>query len=191
MASDPARATADRHRLACRGFGVVVSRVGDAWGNPSPCTEWDARAVLEHVIGFHDVLLLRPLRAKPQRPKDDPVARWQVTETAIGDVIGAHVSAHVADHVVDMPGGRTMDLERLLPMLTTDVLAHTWDLARAAGVPADLDSDLCERSLVAVRDASAIAASGLYDPPVEVPSGAGVEERLMASLGRDPGWAPR
>jgi hypothetical protein len=24
----------------------------DAWPAPSPCTEWDARAVVEHVIGF-------------------------------------------------------------------------------------------------------------------------------------------
>ena len=87
MASDPMSAPVDRHCRACAGFGQVVAQVGDRWGRPSPCAEWDARGVLEHVIGFHDVLLLRPLGAKPQRPKDDPVARWQVTEAAISGLI--------------------------------------------------------------------------------------------------------
>jgi hypothetical protein len=35
--------------------------------------------VLEHVIGFHDVLLLRPLGLKPDRPRDDTQRRWELT----------------------------------------------------------------------------------------------------------------
>jgi hypothetical protein len=35
--------------------------------------------VLEHVIGFHDVLLLRPLGLKPDRPRDEPCRRWELT----------------------------------------------------------------------------------------------------------------
>ncbi len=185
MASDPMKAPVDHHRRACAGFGEVVAQVGDRWGRPSPCAEWDARGVLEHVIGFHDVLLLRPLSAKPQRPKHDPVARWQVTEAAISGVIGGR-----QDHVVEVPGHRAIDLVHLLPMLTTDVLVHTWDLARAADVPIDLDTELCQLSLAVAGDSPAIAASGLYDPPVDVPADANVQARLVAWLGRDPCWAP-
>lgn len=181
MASDPMSAPVDRHCRACAGFGQVVAQVGDRWGRPSPCTEWDARGVLEHVIGFHDVLLLRPLSAKPQRPKDDPVARWQLTEAAISGLIRA---GH--DRVVEVPGDQVIDLVHLLPMLTTDVLVHTWDLARAADVPIDLDPELCQLSLAAAGDAPAIAASGLYDPPVDVPPDANVQARLVACMGRDP-----
>jgi uncharacterized protein (TIGR03086 family) len=185
MASGPMRAPVDHHRRACAGFGEVVVQVGDRWGRPSPCAEWDARGVLEHVIGFHDVLLLRPLGAKPQRPKDDPVARWQVTEEAIGGLIGARL-----DHVVEVPGGRDIDLVHLLPMLTTDVLVHTWDLARALDVDIDLDPELCQLSLAAAANSPAIASSGLYDPPVDVPADASVQGRLVACMGRDPRWAP-
>ena len=185
MASDPMRAPVDHHRRACAGFGEVVDQVGDRWGRPSPCAEWDARGVLEHVIGFHDVLLLRPVNAKPQRPRDDPVARWQVTEMAISVLIGGR-----HDRVVEVPGDRAIDLVHLLPMLTTDVLVHTWDLARAADVPIDLDPELCQLSLAAAGDSPAIAASGLYDPPVDVPADANVQARLVACMGRDPRWAP-
>jgi uncharacterized protein (TIGR03086 family) len=185
MASDPMKAPVDHHRRACAGFGEVVGQVGDRWGRPSPCTEWDARGVLEHVIGFHDVLLLRPFSAKPQRPKDDPVVRWQVTEAAISGLIGGR-----RDHVVEVPGDRVIDLVHLLPMLTTDVLVHTWDLARAADLPIDLDPELCQLSMAAAGGSSAIAASGLYDPPVDVPADANIQARLVACMGRDPRWVP-
>ena len=42
---------ADRHRRVCKIFGDEVSAVGDHWQTRSPCGEWDARGVLEHVIG--------------------------------------------------------------------------------------------------------------------------------------------
>ncbi|WP_216638101.1 maleylpyruvate isomerase N-terminal domain-containing protein, partial [Mycobacterium colombiense] len=64
------------HLAVCRRFGEAVRAADGKWHRPSPCDAWDARAVLEHVIGFHDVLLLRPLGLKPDRPPDDPRARW-------------------------------------------------------------------------------------------------------------------
>ena len=46
---------------ACRRFGDAVRSADREWDRLSPCDTWDARAVLEHAIGFHDVPLLRPL----------------------------------------------------------------------------------------------------------------------------------
>jgi uncharacterized protein (TIGR03083 family) len=170
---------ADRHLAACAGLTAVVGRVGDRWGRPSPCEAWDARAVLEHVIGFHDVLVLRPAGAKPDRPRDSPVARWAVTVEALGRVL---------------PAGAP----EVLPAMTTDVLVHTWDLARAAGVPADLDPDLWAVAYrAALAHAGSLAASGMYAPPVTpvTPAAGGPEggepdpvAALVALLGRDPGW---
>ena len=31
------------------------------------------------MFGFHDVLLLRPLGVKPDRARDDPQRRWELT----------------------------------------------------------------------------------------------------------------
>ncbi|MDQ1466873.1 MAG: hypothetical protein QOH10_1288, partial [Actinomycetota bacterium] len=51
-----------RHRRACDGFAGVADRVpAERWTAATPCSEWDARALVEHVIGFHEFLLLRPL----------------------------------------------------------------------------------------------------------------------------------
>ena len=74
----------DRHRRACDGFSNIAAQLHhDQWDLPTPCTEWDARAVVEHVIGFHEFLLLRPLGVRAHRPQTDPAARWSATSVAM------------------------------------------------------------------------------------------------------------
>ena len=166
----------DRHLAACARFGEAVRAAGGRWDRPSPCREWDARGVLEHVIGFHDVLLLRPLEAKPQRPRDDPERRWAVTEDALGDVLRRR-----ADE---------LDL-KLVAALTQDVVIHAWDLARAVGADDRLDPELCDHLLARVPDdLRALAGPGMFAPPVDVPDAADPQARLLARLGRDPAWRP-
>ena len=163
---------------------MIVHQADGAWDNQSPCTEWDARGVLEHVIGFHDVLLLRPTGTKPQRPKDDPVARWDVTASAIREAIDRAPTQPTSADDPSQP-----DLARLLPMLTTEMLLHSWDLARAVGVDPRLDSGLCEVSYeMALSNDRQLRSSGLFGPAVPVANDADSATRLLAFLGRDPQW---
>lgn len=169
------------HLAACDRLTRAVEEAerSGRWDAPSPCTDWDARGVLEHVIGGHDHMFLRPLDAKPDRPKDDPVARWAVTFAAIEAALSA-------------PG--VLDDEqyaRLVPIMTVDVLAHTWDLARAVGADDTLDADLCQAALETVApNEAAIRGSEMFGDAVPVPADAPVQDRLLAFLGRDPGWRP-
>ena len=154
----------------------MVGTVGGAWEAPTPCPEWNARGVLEHVIGFHDVLLLRPLDAKPTRPKDDPVARWALTVEALLRSLAR-------------PDAVTPERISLLEVLSTDVLVHTWDLAKAAGVEVTLDEELCQRGRIrATVNREKLEASDMFGPAVAVPEGASAQDRLLGLLGRDPGW---
>jgi uncharacterized protein (TIGR03086 family) len=165
------------HREACDGFTNVARQAEGRWTSPSPCTEWDARGVLEHVIGFHDVLLLRPLDAKPERPKDDPVERWTLTVDAL-------FGALTRPEVQDQHGS-------LIGVLTTDVVVHTWDLAKAVGVPVSLDPRLCRIGLErALAHSEQFVDSEMFGPPFSVPHDAGVQDRLLGFFGRDPGWTP-
>ena len=77
----------ERHLAVCRRFGESVRAAHGKWDRRSPCDAWDARGVLEHVIGFHDVLLLRPLGLKPDRPSDDPQVRWELTYAALEQAV--------------------------------------------------------------------------------------------------------
>ncbi len=137
----------ERHLAVCRRFGEAVRAANGKWDRRSPCDAWDARGVLEHVIGFHDVLLLRPLGLKPERPRDDPQIRWELTYAALEKAFepDSHLFGRVVD-VPQLPGNPATrrDARALMPNLTRDVLVHTWDLARAVGVDDRLELRWCE-----------------------------------------------
>jgi uncharacterized protein (TIGR03086 family) len=190
---DESEDIANRHRRICERFGHEVSTVGDQWQSQSPCSEWDARGVLEHVIGFHDVLLLRPLGEKPQRPKGDPVGRWAATFEALDLLLSR---PGLFDTVVDVPrvGNNPpsqIDAARIVPLLSLDVLVHTWDLARATGHDISLDPQLCRKFLEGLpSDDTILANTGMYESPRQVPAGSDAQATLLARLGRDPDWNP-
>jgi uncharacterized protein (TIGR03083 family) len=163
------------HLAVCRRFGEAVASADGRWDRRTPCDAWDARAVLEHVIGFHDVLLLRPLGLKPDRP-GDPQVRWQLTYQSLAD---AFASGEVT----------RLDQYRLMPNLTRDVLVHTWDLARAVGADDRLAPDWCELFYTGLpSDHDALIASGMFNAPVAVRGDVDVQAKLLASLGRNPFW---
>ena len=165
------------HRQACSGFTAVVDAAPGRWSSPSPCAGWDARGVLEHVIGFHDVLLLRPLGAKPARPKDEPVKRWALTADALFAAL-------------DRPGALADGRGQLMGALTTEVLVHTWDLARAIGMEVVLDQRLCRVGLDrATANRDKLESSGTFGPPVSVSGVAPIADQLLGLFGRDPQWA--
>ena len=178
----------ERHRKACAGFDRTLATAAEkgTWDAPSPCTEWDARGVVEHVIGFQDTLLVSQLGADAHRPRDDPQARWLATEEAI---FSALVQAGTLDKVVDVPGMGQSPIHRLLPTLTTDVLIHTWDLARAVGADDALDPELCRLAYErALPFDEVIRSSGMFGAKVTVPEDADLQTKLVAFFGRDPDW---
>ena len=178
-----------RHRRACDGFSTAARLVQrDQWAVPTPCTEWDASALVEHVIGFHDFLLLRPLRIRANRPRTDPAARWEATRAALFLALDTE---GVLDRATELPGGGQSSPRTMLAALTTDVLVHTWDLARAIGQSPALDPELCAVAYDAARASGAPRDSGMYGAEIRLAEGeADATTRLIAFCGRDPAWAP-
>jgi uncharacterized protein (TIGR03086 family) len=181
-------ADVEHHLRACDGFTAVVAQVDPAqWRAATPCSDWDAAALEEHVIGFHEVLLLRPVGERADRPRSDSARRWLATDAAIRAVLASPARLDVA---VDYFDGAIRRPRDLLRALTTDVLVHTWDLGRATDGPDRLDPDLCDRARREV-DRTAPGGSALYAAPVPVPQGSDPQAHLLGLLGRDPSWQPR
>ncbi len=75
-----------------------------------------------------------------------------------------------------------------MPKLTRDVLVHTWDLARAVGADEGLDPTWCELFCAGLPDdPQAMAASGMFGPPVAIGDETNAQARLLERLGRDRG----
>jgi uncharacterized protein (TIGR03086 family) len=182
----------ERHLAVCRRFGESVRAANGKWDRRSPCDAWDARGVLEHVIGFHDVLLLRPLGLKPDRPREDPQIRWELTYRALETAF--EPGRRLFERVVEVPQSHanpatSLDARAMMPNLTRDV--HTWDLARAVGADDRLDAEWCEQFYSALpSDPQALSVSGMFDAPVAVSDHSDVQSKLLARLGRNHGWQP-
>jgi uncharacterized protein (TIGR03086 family) len=182
----------ERHLAVCQRFGESVRAANGKWDCRSPCEAWDARGVLEHVIGFHDVLLLRPLGLKPDRPRDDPQIRWELTYGQLEKAF--EPGRRLFERVVDIPELQSnpatrLDARAMMPNLTRDVLVHTWDLARAVGADDRLDPRWCELFYAALpSDPGGLSVSGMFDAPVAVGDQTDMQSKLLARLGRNTSW---
>ncbi|HEV2309419.1 MAG TPA: TIGR03086 family metal-binding protein [Acidimicrobiia bacterium] len=186
----PAIPDADVHRGALTGFTTVVRQVpDDAWHVPTPCREWDAAALVEHVIGFHQYLLLSPLGVRAHRPREGTLARWLATEEAIRSVLD---DPEALERPASFFDGATRRPVELLAALADDTLVHTWDLARAVGLPDRLEPRACGLAYArAQRVPPDQRGSTMYQPAVAVPEDADTQDHLLGLLGRDPQWRAR
>lgn len=170
-------------------FDAVARRAPtDSWDNPSPCEGWTAR----HVLG-HNVWVVRNITAgasgglRPaEQPEaeiagDDPLAVWDETRAAVCaalDVQGA------LQREIDTPFGRST-VDGGLGIFLTDLLVHTWDVARATGVDHGIADELADRARIGLEAAGDVVRQpGLFGPATEAPAGASAADRLAAVAGR-------
>lgn len=138
----------DGFARAVSGFARTVHAVTPAqWTAPTPCSDWDVRALVEHVTV--EQLWALPLlsgatvedvgdRFDGDVLGDDPVTHWDQSAAASVDAFAA---ADVTGGTVSLSRGPTPVAEYLGEM-TADALIHTWDLARAIGADETLNADL-------------------------------------------------
>lgn len=178
-------------RLFTRGvyaFDAVVHRVpSDQWGAQTPCTEWNAKQLLEHqcsvLNGVATIAETGQMAApSPSPDNDDPVAMWsQCRDRLLGAL----------DHqgVLAQPGPfwfRTADVDELCAAVAWDPVTHAWDLATAVGIDHGLADDLIEATMATVEPRAAmLAESGRTAQAIDVAADAPPLSRFLALVGRD------
>lgn len=179
-------APADRHAAVARGFGRLVEQTPD-WSAPSPVAGWTARDVVGHLVEWFPGFLAAGGVELPAGPTvaDDPRAAWEHHADAVQGLLEQR-----PDEEFTHPHVGTQTLaEAVDRFYTADVYMHSWDLARAGGQDPGLDEDFAARMLEGMKPIEAMLRdSGQYGPAVAVPDDAPVVDRLMAFIGRDPGW---
>lgn len=171
-------------------FDDLVRQVGERWHAPTPCTDWDVRALVNHLTV--EQLWVPPLldgattaevgdRFEGDQLGDDPVAAW---DAAIAAARQAWREPGALDRTVHLSYGETPAV-RYLGEMAGDLAVHGWDLARALGVVDRIDGETVEFLLEEWGgQLDRLAASGLFAPPVPVPESADPQTRLLAALGR-------
>ncbi|HET9860168.1 MAG TPA: maleylpyruvate isomerase family mycothiol-dependent enzyme [Nocardioidaceae bacterium] len=164
-------------------FSVVVDQVArDQWLAQSPCEKWTAADVVDHVIDTQrDFLARHHIDAGP-RPEGSPNIIWNEHLGAVRSAVG---DGGVLDTGFDGFFGPTTIGATLADFYGFDMVAHRWDLARAAGSDSEFTSaemDLMEASIEGFGEH--LYAEGICAPAVPAPADASRQERLLARLGR-------
>jgi uncharacterized protein (TIGR03086 family) len=175
-------------RMAGDEFARRLHRVTD-WDAPTPDAEWNVRALVAHVTeeqqwvsplldgrSFAQArLLVEPLG-------DDLVAEWDRHHEQASRAWRTHDERQHVQLSSD-----TMTALHYLTEQVSDVVIHTWDLARAIGDDERLRDELVEAVwTVFAPQRETLRASGLYAAPIAVPDDAPLQYQLLALTGRDP-----
>jgi uncharacterized protein (TIGR03086 family) len=163
--------------------------------DPTPCTEWDVRALLNHLVlwtsyslerraygeSVAEELMNRDFAASPdfaadyRAQLDRALDAWSDPETWERDLNVMGSSTPAAD---------------VASMMVAEMVLHGWDLAVATGQAYPLADDAAAAAALAAVEANA----GLFRQykgfaePVPVPSAAPALDRALALSGRDPKW---
>jgi uncharacterized protein (TIGR03086 family) len=106
---------------------------------------------------------------------------WKTVRDAADAALGA---PGALDERVKLPFDEMTASDGLgFPM--SDMLVHTWDLARAIGAHDRLHPDACEKALADLEPIDdLLRGPGFYGPKLAPAAGADVQDKLLAFLGR-------
>jgi uncharacterized protein (TIGR03086 family) len=166
---------------------------GDQWGDPTPCTEWTVRDLVNHVVG--EDLWTVPLM------QGQTIA--DVGSRFDGDVLGENAVATALDAAKEaasvvaerLPRGERVHLSygeedpaEYIRQIAADHLIHSWDLAAATGGDTRFDPDLVEEVAAWFADKEELMRSyGVIGPRVTMTGEP--QSDLLAAFGRDARWA--
>jgi uncharacterized protein (TIGR03086 family) len=179
------------HQRAIEAFGARVHAVrDDQWKAPTPCEEWDVRALVNHVVSENR--WMPPLlaggtiaevgdRFEGDLLGEDAKAAWD--DSAAEAVAAVHADGAM-DRIVYLSFGDFPGREYAMQVFA-DLVIHGWDLARAIGADERIDPQLVEACATWFGPMEeAYRTVGAIGPRVDTPPNADPQTRLLATFGR-------
>jgi uncharacterized protein (TIGR03086 family) len=180
---------------ACAATDATIEHItrGDL-DKPTPCADWDVRALLNHVVGtlyLGAALLADTAPTVAMGPGElpatdmldgDPLKAYRVgVEALLAAADGGALDRAHATPLGDMPGAV------LGGFTTLDIAVHGWDLARATGQEPAVGDTLAETVLAFARQTlTADTRAPRIAPEIPVGADASATDRLVGFLGRQP-----
>jgi uncharacterized protein (TIGR03086 family) len=163
---------------------------------PTPCTEWDVRTLLNHLIVWTSYSL--EARANGGSVGQELIDRDFAADPGFAAGYRAQLDRALAAWSDPATWDRSLDVMGS-PMPSADVAAlniaemvlHGWDLAAATGQAYTLSEQAAAAAMRAVEaNADLFRQYKGFAEPVELPPTASALDRVLALSGRDPAWRP-
>jgi uncharacterized protein (TIGR03086 family) len=163
-------------------------------GLPTPCSDWDVRALLNHITGGAEMFAVCV--------EDGSISDERLGELIGGDNLGgdykgafdgaakhamvAFDAPGAAEKIVKLPFGE-MPAGVAMQFAIFDVTVHAWDLAKATGQDTALDAEVLGTALEVGHQMIGSEMRGvLFGEEVATAADAPVQDRLAAFAGRRP-----
>jgi uncharacterized protein (TIGR03086 family) len=162
-------------------------------GNPTPCTEWDLRALLNHMV--YELLWV------PEIVRGKMIA--EVGSKYDGDVLRSDVVAswnHAADAALIAVKQADLDaiahlsygdvsLRDYILEVGTDMAIHGWDAGQGMWCTVLFNPAVAETIYkTSLPKKDSMRASGQFGEPRDAPAESDLQTKLLALFGRDGSW---
>ncbi|HET9728678.1 MAG TPA: TIGR03086 family metal-binding protein [Acidimicrobiia bacterium] len=168
---------------------IVAGVKPEQLGDPTPCTNWDVTALLNHTIGAVQ-LFERSVQGEEldfsilgqDLVGDDAGAAYEERARKLRAILSA---PDVLDHDWNMPFGK-VPAEQGLAGAAMEITQHGWDIARATGQDIDFDPDVTEFVFETARGIpdEFVRNEFVFGPKVAPAADAPLADQLAAYLGR-------
>ena len=168
---------------------IVAGVRPDQFDQPTPCRDWDVRALVTHMMGVvmnmgrgaSGADLLADMNGVPLDPDVGAQFRAEADRTLTAWTAGG-LDREVSVGAGPMPAQVGVGINLL------DTATHSWDLARATGQDANLPDEVAVAALAACQNivTNDIRTFAGFDPAVHVAGDTGPTDQLVAFLGRQP-----
>lgn len=177
------------HRVNADHFTALVEAVGERWSEPTPCTGWSVRDLVNHVTSEQlwapELLAGRTIAEVGDTFDgdvlgDSPVASWRA---AIAAATAAFAQPDVSERAVELSSGPRPAHEYLDEMVT-DLAIHGWDLASALHLDETIDPQTTDRLLIEWTGRADELGPPLYAAALPTTESDDPQTRLLAIFGR-------
>jgi uncharacterized protein (TIGR03086 family) len=163
----------------------------DQWERATPCTQWNARDIANHIIGENlwAVELLNGVsiaevgkRLDGDLAGDDPAASYRASVRLAANACMTPDAMHTICHLSfgDYSGSA------YVAQLLLDTVVHGWDIAKATGQDTRLDAGLVEACLpIAVQLTTQFRNAGVFGECLPFGPDADAQTTLLAIMGRN------
>ncbi len=169
----------DLWEQAASAFDQRYQAVAEAqWSAATPCEGWSVKDLVDHAVGTQRMLGGGMVGAEVAEDAD-----WPATRDAISDALKAEGAL---DGMTNHPAFGEVPKSMLFGIGTSDLLLHTWDLARAIGADETLPSEAvtaCYMGLQRLPEQARLA-EGRFAPSIPCAEDADEQTKLLMFSGR-------
>jgi len=189
---------------------VIGNVRADQLANPTPCTEYDVRALLRHLVGVLPRVVAMGRGDDPMQvtvPDIDALADDEVMPAwlaVVAEANAAWADGSALERTIVLPWATDTGAAALLGYVS-EITVHTWDVAHATGQTPTWNAEAVENAYALIRNwlpgegraeifaevrkkmgPAAAAAPDAFAEVVPVPDDAPLIDRLVAWNGRRP-----